>query len=788
MAKKYSKRLVVLDAHAIIHRAYHALPDFTTSKGIPTGALYGICNMLLKIEGEFRPDYIVAAYDLPGGTFRHETFSDYKAGRGKADDALVNQMERSKDIFKAFSIPIYSHPGFEADDIIGTIAEITKKDKDLQVVIASGDMDTLQLVEGDKTVVYTFKKGINDTVVYDEDAVMERYNFSPVELIDYKGLRGDPSDNIPGIAGVGEKTATMLISHFHTIEEMYKKLKNGEVGDIKLSEKMKEKILEGEKEALFSKELATIRKDAPIEFTLPDQKFRDRLDFEKIDKLFAELEFKSLRTKVKSIFSIEEAINTKPKEILTVDKEEVEKLKLGLWVLDSNRTHIEDDEVLSIAKAKDFKEAEKNIIESINKDELSFVYDDIELPIMPIIKGMQDRGISLDVKFLEKKAKEYRKILEGIERQIYKHSKEEFNINSPKQLGEILYDKLGIKPETGKIKKTAGGARSTRESELQKMKGQHSIIEEILKYRELEKITNTYVEALPKYVAEDGKLRANFNQRGTTTGRFSSDNPNLQNLPIKSEYGKDIRKAFVASPGYKLVSIDYSQIELRVAALLSQDEYFIDVFLQRGDIHHAVAKKVFGVDDAGVTKNMRREAKVINFGILYGMGVNALKENLGSTRSEAAEFHENYFKQFPSIKSYLDSVENFAIRNGYTKTLFGRRRYFPDIRSRIPYIAAQAKRMAINAPIQGTATADIIKLAIKDVNTLINKEKWQDKAYLIMQVHDELVYEVREDITDEFIKKVVPVMEEVIPEEFVKGMKTVPLKVDYVVGTSLDKI
>jgi DNA polymerase-1 len=390
---------------------------------------------------------------------------------------------------------------------------------------------------------------------------------------------------------------------------------------------------------------------------------------------------------------------------------------------------------------------------------------------------MKTTGVLIDVKYLKKLSVEYHKELSALEKSIFRHAGREFNVNSPKQLGEILFDEMKLENEDGKkLKKTAGGARSTRESELEKLRGVHPIVDDIFKHRELQKLLSTYIDSIPLLVGSDGRLHAEFNQAGAATGRFSSTNPNLQNIPIKSELGKNIRYAFIAPKDSVLMSFDYSQIELRVAALMSQDEYFINVFKDGKDVHAAVASKVFGVKEADVTSEMRRRAKVINFGILYGMGVNALRENLGCDRKEAQAFHDNYFLQFPTIREYLASVVEFAKTNGYTETLFGRRRYFHAIKSKIPFMRAMAERMAVNAPLQGTA-ADIMKIGMKQAVDELKKAGLSDHARLTMQIHDELIFEVDKGYEEKVSKVVKHAMEDVIPKEFLRSKNPVPLEV-----------
>ncbi len=776
------EKVVLLDSHAIIHRAYHALPDFFNSQGEPTGALYGLATMLFKIITELKPDYIIACFDLPKKTFRHEAYDGYKAGRAKADEELVLQLKKARDFFEAMSIPFYELEGFEADDLLGTIVKKLKNKKSVETIIASGDMDTLQLVEDDSVMVYTLKKGINDTILYNQQKVLERFNFEPKSLPDYKGLNGDPSDNIIGIKGIGQKTATTLISKYGTIEKIYQVLNknSSELKTLGLTDRIINLIKDGEEEALFSKTLATIRTDAPIDFSLPRKRWKDMVDRDSVASFFRLMEFRSLEGRFLKILGDKESLTEE--KLSEEPREKIEKAKIAYWLLNSERTNPDIDEVKFYKGSKNLDMAISLMEEDIKKEKMTYVYEHIELPIIPIIKEMEDNGILVDTEYLKKISEEYHQELSGIEKSVYKIAGQEFNINSPKQVGEILFNKLSL-PIKG-VKKSAGGAISTRESELEKLKSEHPIVEEILKHRELQKLLSTYVDTLPSFVSGDGRLRASFIQTGTTTGRFASNNPNLQNIPIRTEKGSSIRNAFVSQKGYVLVSFDYSQIELRVAALLSQDPYFITSFKQGKDIHTAVAMKVFSVNEENVTAEMRRRAKIINFGILYGMGVSALKENLGTDRKDAQIFYDNYFKQFPTIRNYLDSIKDFAKQNGYTETLFGRKRYFPAIKSPIPFVRAMAERMATNAPIQGTATADIIKIGMKKADQVLQKNKLKDQARLLLQVHDELIYEVKEEKLEEVINIIQESMENLIPEEFLVGKEIVPLRVSVGYGKS----
>lgn len=795
MAKPQTKnqktvlRVVLLDAHAILHRAYHALPDFTSQTGEPTGGLYGFVTMIVKIADELKPDYLIACYDLPDPTHRHLAFEGYKAQRKKADDALVSQMIRSRDLCGAFSIPIYEKAGFEADDILGTIVENLKEQKDIEIVIASGDMDTLQLVDNKKVQVYTLKKGIKDTILYDEKGVMERFGFGPSLIPDYKGLRGDPSDNIPGIAGIGEKSATELIVNFGSIDDMYATLASSPERFEKAG--IKKRIIgllqEGEEEARFSKELATIRRDADIDFQLPEKMWREAVQVQNITTLFADLGFRSLIPRIKAFFGdtkepAQEKETQEPQRIEDVATEELNETAVALWLLHSDITNPTKEDILEYAKTDSFGEARAKIMRELEGEPVANVFHKIEKPLMNVVNNMETHGVLIDVAYLKKLSKEYHVHLEKIEARIWKAAGEEFNINSPKQLGEILFNKLKLTAKG--MKKTAGGAQSTRESELEKLKGLHPIVDDILEYREYQKLLSTYIDNIPSAVQVDGRLHARFQQAGSTTGRMSSQNPNLQNLPIRTDVGRAIRCAVIAPKGYALAAFDYSQIELRVAAFLSGDEKLIDVFAKGGDVHRAVAAEVFNVPPEMVDHEMRRRAKVINFGILYGMGVNALRVQLGTDRAEAQTYLDEYFKRFSGIRHYVERVKNDVARTGYTETLFGRRRYFREIKSPLPHIRAQAERMAVNAPVQGTS-ADIIKIAMVQIDTVLKEKKWEGDAHLLLQVHDELVYEIKEEKKDAIIPEIKHIMEHVLtPEE----TKAVPLSTEVKVGKNWGEI
>ena len=770
--RKNKKRIVLLDTHAIIHRAYHALPEFTGPSGAPTGALYGLVSMLLKIITDLKPDYIAACYDLPKPTIRHEAYEGYKATRVKTDDALALQLQESRKVFEAFSIPIYEREGFEADDLLGTIAHEMRADKEVDVIIASGDMDTLQLVDDERVRVYTLKRGINDTILYDEKQVLARFGFLPALIPDWKGLRGDPSDNIKGVKGIGEKTATELITNFGTIEKMYATLKKGDTTLLKKG--IKPRIIallkEYEEDARFSKSLATIRLDAPIAFALPERPWRENIDAQKVFAMCDEFGFRTLRERIKTLFRSEpesgETFELIPEE--KVDTTRLSEAQVMLWLISSEFTNPSLDDILAFTKERTFDTAFAVLEKQLSAlGKVREVYERIEKPLIPVVQKMGARGVLIDRNILAGLSKKYRADAEEIEKRIYTAAGREFNVSSPKQLGEVLFDELKIIPE--RQKKTAGGQRSTRESELEKIRDAHPIIADILEYRELKKLLSTYIENLSLLLGADNRLHAEFLQTGTTTGRMASQNPNLQNIPLRSERGRAIRHAFIASSGFALVALDYSQIELRLAAILSGDEKLCEIFRNGRDVHQEVAAQVFHVAPDTVDAEMRRRAKIINFGILYGMGVNALRAQLGSTTAEAHAFYDEYFEQFKTLSEYLERTKGFARKHGYTETHLGRRRQFPEMKSSLPYVRAQAERMAINAPIQGTQ-ADIIKLAMVRVDEMLGKENAHTDAYLLLQVHDELVYEIRIERVAALGVKIKKIMESVLPLEETRGV------------------
>ena len=936
---KHKEKLIIIDGNALIHRSFHALPPtIATKKGEITNAVYGFTSVLIKAIKDFRPEYIVLTLDKKGPTFRHKQFKEYKAKREKAPDELYSQFPRVKEIAKVFGVPIFEKSGFEADDLIGTISRTV--DGSIEKIILTGDMDTLQLIDK-STKVCTMSRGMSDSVIYDSKAVEEKYGITVEQVIDYKALRGDPSDNIPGVRGVGEKTAVEIMQKFGTLDNLYnylegktekldKKILKNDLDNV-FTERIKNLLIEHKGDAILSKELATIKLDVEIKFDLEDSRFGD-FKIDEILSLFSELEFKTLLPRVQELskstkneesidkfarninsfkYRIVESEKDFDKFLLELKKQKhfsfdtettgfdpitsdllgisfswtegeayyvvisndelrvsnanvdlfnyqlnvnnkkqaqthlfLEKLKpifedskikkcahnmkfdmrvmmnnginvlgidfdtmLASYLLNSgSRQHnldvltfselgfekIATSELLGAGKEKktfaeldteklgiyscedaDFTERlHVKLAKAIKKDNFSKLLNELELPLIGILADMEENGIKLDSEFLIKLSKDTHKKLSVIQKSIWKEAGEEFNINSTKQLKVILFEKLNI--STFGISKTKTGF-STSADQLDKLKELHKIIPLIQEYRELNKLITTYIDTLPELVNEKtGRIHTSYNQAVAATGRLSSTNPNMQNIPVKTELGRSIRKAFVADEGNILIALDYSQIELRVAAHMSGDPKMIKAFKEGADIHTATAAEINGVKIEDVTSEMRREAKAVNFGILYGQGSHGLSQNAGITYVQAKEFIDQYFNSYKKIRKYLDDTIEGARKDGFVETMFGRKRMLPEINSSMAMVRKGAERMAINTPIQGTA-ADMIKKAMVDVFEFITKKYSKEDVKMLLQVHDELLFEVNEKIVDKFIIEIKEIMENVV------GLK-VPLVVDFKKG------
>ncbi|MBI2674478.1 MAG: DNA polymerase I [Candidatus Yanofskybacteria bacterium] len=815
------KKLVLIDGHALVHRAFHALPPTLNSpKGVPTNAVFGFTSVLLKMIKDLKPDYIAAAFDLAAPTFRHEEFAEYKAHRVKAPDELYVQIPLVKEMLTAFGVPIYEKAGFEADDLIGSLAEKSKKDKSIQTIIMTGDLDTLQLIDNKRVVVFTLRKGVTDTVIYDEDEVFKRYGLKPEQLNDFKGLKGDPSDNIPGVPGVGEKTSSELIKEFENLENLYQFLEN-QKSEIKnqndkekiknfkkpLTTKLVEKLLENKDMAFFSKKLATIVRDVDVDFSLDKSDWLKNLKKEEVDKQLKELGFYSLTKRfdeldIQGLNIRQKALleptqtrlctgpSPRPKELnliwndngkvfghdlkLFSKKYITEKgrepelgfdIKIAAYLLRSDRKNYDPEVLYREEFGREIADdpnamlsLERAFGKRLKDQNLLMVFEEIEMPLINVLAEMELRGVLIDSEAIAKLSKLVTSEIIKLEKDIYKQAGAEFNINSPKQLKEILFEKLQIK---GKVRKTSKGALSTAAGELEKLVDEHPIIEKILRYREIQKLKTTYTDPFPALISKtSGRLHTTFNQTGTTTGRLASQDPNLQNIPVKTELGQEFRKAFVASPGFKLASFDYSQIELRIAAHISQDEKMTTAFKRGEDIHARTASEIFGVKPEMVDKNMRRDAKVLNFGILYGMGILGFQRASGVSRDKAREFIDRYMREFSGIAKYMNEMKIKARKEGYVSTIFGRRRWFPEIKSSMPQVISQAERMAINMPIQGTA-ADLMKLAMIKIFEHLHNSDSRDNAFLLLQVHDELLFEIKDHLVDKISTSIKEIMENI---------------------------
>lgn len=853
------KKLILIDSHALIHRAYHALPPLTTPGGEPINAVYGFTSILLRILRELKPDYIAAAFDLPGPTFRHVAYERYKAQRPETPSDMRSQFSKVREVLDAFRIPIFEKEGYEADDIIGTIVKKFEKNKEVEIIIVTGDLDTLQLIKP-RVKVYAMKKGISETVIYNAASVRERYGLEPSELVDFKGLKGDPSDNIPGIKGIGEKTAGELIKQFGSLEALYKSLKRGSK---KVSPALAEKLRAGEEDAKFSRELARIETNVPIKLDIQTLQPCD-LNSGAVRNTFLKFGFMSLLKRLEKetpartqVLFPNVSAGKRPLDILNIYaendlrkfREEVGKNSMGLLVDADKLLAIErggkrpaafDQKILASDDAKLFFEngefyvhdaktiihflraqgvelgainpalehkggvkfdtmlaayltegftrdfsypaiaarelgrfASENLPEEsvhffeiahllevkLAEGKLRRILEEIELPLARVLADMEERGIALDGEFLKKLSAKAGKEITRLINAIHKDAEEEFNLNSSQQLSRILFEKLKLK--TYGLRKTEkGGVISTSASELEKLKDAHPIIPRILEYREYAKLKSTYIDALPLLVnARTGRVHTTFNQTGTATGRLSSFDPNLQNIPIMSELGREIRKAFIVEKGFLLVSFDYSQIELRVAAHLANDEKMIEAFRRGMDIHALTAAEVYNVPLEKVTPDLRRNAKTLNFGILYGMGSRAFSEATGMTREEAKRFIDEYFRNFSGIREYIERTKRFAEENGYVETLFGRRRYIPEIQSPNWQLKREAERMAVNMPVQGTATGDIIKMAMIEVDKYVKKEKLANDVRMLLQVHDELLFEIKKDLARKIAPQIKKIME-----------------------------
>ena len=685
------KKLLLIDANALIHRAFHAIPNLTTPDGRPSGALYGLANVLIKIFREEHPEYAVAFFDRPEPTFRKKMYAEYKAHRPKAPDELVSQIIEAHNLFDIFGVKTYEVPGFEGDDLIGTAAEQFKGEKDVQVVILTGDLDALQLVEGNKVVVETLKQGISETITYDTTAVEARYGITPSQLADYKGLVGDTSDNIAGVRGVGPKTAAAIIQEFSSLENFFATVKASDSTDKKmLSYK---KIAEHEEIAMLSKQLATIRRDAPIGITSINEIKYEQFPIEAIVPYLQDLGFTSIIKRLAP-----EARETRG------TRQEVRETQGQLSFLDAQPT--------------------------LSK----MLLDDVERPLVPILEEMKQWGIMIDRVRLAEKEVILDRDIDALTKELYREAGQVFNPNSPKQLLELLKTKYQLK------------IKSTNIDKIEQFRATVPLVDLILKYRELFKVKSTYLEPLKRMSDPstssgqmgDSRIHPTFVQLKAATGRITCEQPNLQNIP------PSVRDIFVAPAGSKLVSLDYSQIELRILASLTEDPEMLRAFKSNSDIHQITASKIYNVPLADVTPTMRKVAKTLNFGVIYGMGARALAQQSGLSPKEAKAFIEEYFKDFATIKHWQEGILAKVREQGFVENINGRIRPLPEIVSFNKMLQSEAERMAINFPIQSVG-ADIIKSAMVKVKEHLSAEGlWGADVKMLLTVHDELVFEIKD--------------------------------------------
>jgi len=881
------EKIMLIDGNSVVNRAFYAMPPLTNSAGQHTNAVYGFMTMLLRVLEEEKPTHILVAFDAGKDTFRHESYADYKGGREKTPAELSEQFPLLKELLQALGIAQFELAGYEADDIIGTVSRLAEAEgKD--AVVVSGDKDLLQLASDRVTVLLT-RKGVSETERFTPEAVMERYGLTPSQIIDLKGLMGDASDNIPGVPGVGEKTALKLLMEYGTVENLLART-------AELKGKLKENIEANREKALLSKQLATIFREVPLEHAWDDLRWNGYAA-EAVAPVLRKLGFKSLMERLlpdgaagtgvpaqaqqaakafDEIVTVRDAAQWKELEAALAHAEALiveshgdnphqaegmgiavaagkkcffipyERLQapeadglrkwladpavpkigfdlhradlvltrsgaglsghafdvqLAAYLLDASEAdptlagllqrhgqpgipedeavygkgakfHVPPEETLAghlAAKTDAVRRLTPILKRKLEEANMHRLYYELEQPLSVILAGMEKQGVKVDAEALEQLGREFQRGIEDTMAAIYRLAGYEFNIGSPKQLGEVLFDKLGLPV----IKKTKTGY-STDADVLEKLEPYHEIVRLILHYRQLTKLQSTYIEGLLKEIRPDtGKVHTFFRQTVAATGRLSSQYPNLQNIPIRLEEGRQIRKAFVPSePGWYMMSADYSQIELRVLAHISGDERLKEAFRNDLDIHTKTAMDVFGVSADQVDANMRRQAKAVNFGIIYGISDYGLAQNLNIPRKEAADFIERYFSVFSDVRRYMDAIVEQARRDGYVTTLLERRRYLPDIRSSNYNLRSFAERTAMNTPIQGTA-ADIIKLAMVRMDEALRREGLRSR--MLLQVHDELVFEVPEEEVETMRRLVPEIMETALPLD-------VPLKVDVSMG------
>lgn len=822
-------KLMILDGNSVINRAFYGVKLLTTRDGLYTNAIYGFLNILERMEKEEAPDAICVAFDLHGPTFRHLKYDGYKATRHGMPEELAQQMPVMKQVLTAMNIPIYECKGWEADDVIGTVGRICSNN-DWECVIVTGDRDSLQLIDQNVHVKLVITKGgQTNATLYDEQTFRQEYGFAPKRLIDLKALMGDSSDNIPGVPGVGPKTATELLMKFGTLDGVYQNL-----ADASIRPKLREKLETGKESAYLSYDLATIRPEAPIDFE-PKDAIVMPYNRTALYELFVKLEFIRLIDRyglrgaelakpaakqteehlpkrdclpaqetacsvyiaadgslgiawADGVYSMTPMERVMQENILRGRKNCVcHDLKSTMHTLDALEVAACEFDFDTALAAYDLMPTQSEypvsklatsylgwqvadtdaaacaeaiwrlrpvLEQELEKQGMTALYRDIELPLCSVLYRMENAGIVIDEHQLQQFGRMLSLRIDACEKTIYSYAETPFNINSTKQLGELLFEKLSLPP----VKKTKTGY-STNAEVLEKLKDKHPIVSAIMDYRMLTKLKSTYADGLLKVIASDGRIHTTFQNMVTATGRLSSTDPNLQNIPVRTDLGAEIRKMFIPKPGCVLVDADYSQIELRVLAHIAEDGAMQNAFRSGMDIHTATASQVFGVSPEDVTPLQRRNAKAVNFGIVYGISEFSLAEDIGVTRWEAKEYIDSYLANFGGVKRYMKNVVSEARERGYTQTMYGRRRSIPDLKSSNFNVRQGAERIALNTPIQGTA-ADIIKLAMIRVDAALREH--YPEAKLLLQVHDELIVECPRSIASEVAKLVSSQMEQVV--------------------------
>ena len=825
------KKMLVIDGNSILNRAFYGIRPLTTKEGLHTNAVYGFVNILLKNLQSLNPDYTAVAFDLKAPTFRHKKYSEYKAGRHATPEELKMQMPIAKEVASSLGFTVLEMEGYEADDILGTLARIGDENN-VETFVLTGDRDSLQLISDNTKVLLA---GNQDTVVFDRQKFFEKYSIQPEQFVDLKALMGDSSDNIPGVAGVGEKTAIKLISSEGSLEKLYN---NVEEKDISAS--VKQKLIVSKDNAFLSQFLARIEKNVPICNELSEIEYKG-FENEKLTELFTKLEFYNFIKRLELTKETEKVEYKNIEDLQGLDKAKIYSVNicddtlyvysdgvsvciplekanaffedgdykkivfdtkkcykllaekgvklngvifdvmLGAYLADSNLgkydiEHLTSSYLNSIYEdgKTDFAQTVYKLYDVINTNlsdaDMSSLLESIELPLAYTLANMEMRGFKIERNSLAEYGEFLSKTADELTDRIYFAAGCEFNINSPKQLGEVLFEKLGLPA----VKKTKTGY-STNAEVLEKLRPFAPIVDDILEYRQVVKLKSTYVDGLLAVADEFGKVHTTFNQTGTATGRLSSIEPNLQNIPVRQEMGRELRKFFVAeSDEYVLIDADYSQIELRLLSHISGDETMIDAFVNGVDIHTVTASQVFGTPIEYVTPEQRKRAKAVNFGIIYGMGDFSLASDIKVTKKQAAEYIQSYFEKYPKVDEYLKNTVEQAKEDGFVTTLYGRRRYIPDLKSGKAIIRKFGERVAMNSPIQGTA-ADIIKIAM--VNTEKALAESGIDARLILQVHDELIVEANKNCADK--------AQEILQREMENAVKlSVPLTVEIQQGKS----